>query len=103
MTWLVPLLVLASLAVAAPVHADATLDGVRVHTSERTSQVVTVKHIRGWHARVTYWTREPGGPWEARRQVTDGRTGCADAGPGHPHPPPGRRTSSVQARRDDSD
>ena len=42
MTWLVPLLLLASLAIAAPVHADATLDGVRVHTSERTSQFVTV-------------------------------------------------------------
>ena len=75
MRWLAPLLVLASLAVATPAHADATLDGVRVHTTERTTQVVTVKHTRGWHARVTYWTREPGGPWEARRQVADGRTG----------------------------
>ena len=45
------------------------------HTTRRTTQVVTVKHTRGWHARVTYWTRDPGGPWEARRQVTDGRTG----------------------------
>ena len=66
---------LASLAVAAPAHADATLDGVSVHTTERTTQVVTVRHTRGWHARVTYWTRDPGGPWEARRQVVDGRTG----------------------------
>jgi len=67
--------VLVSLAVVAPAHADATLDGVSAHTTKRTTQVVTVKHTRGWHARVTYWTRDPGGPWEARRQVTDGRTG----------------------------
>jgi L,D-peptidoglycan transpeptidase YkuD (ErfK/YbiS/YcfS/YnhG family) len=75
MRWLVPLVVLAGLAVAAPAHAGVTLDGVRVRTTERTTQAVTVKHTRGWHARVTYWTRDPGGPWEARRQVTDGRTG----------------------------
>ena len=43
MKWLVPLLVLASLAVAAPTHADATLDGVSVHTTRHTTQVVTVK------------------------------------------------------------
>ena len=60
---------------AAPAHADATLDGVSVRTTEHTTQVVTVKHTRGWRARVTYWTRDPGGPWEARRQVSDGRTG----------------------------
>jgi len=73
-TAVVALLMLA-LAVAAPAHADATLDGVHVRTTERSTQAVTVKHTRGWHARVTYWTREPGGPWEARRQVADGRTG----------------------------
>ena len=36
---------------------------------------MTVKHTRGWHARVSYWVRRPGGPWELRRQVSDGRTG----------------------------
>ena len=82
---------LASLAVVAPAHADATLDGVSAHTTRRTTQVVTVKHTRGWHARVTYWTRDPGGPWEARRQVIDGRTGygglvrAAYRAPGHRH------------------
>ena len=73
--WLAPVLVLATTGVAAPAHADATLDGVSVRATDRTTQVVTVKHTRGWHARVTYWTRDPGGPWEARRQVADGRTG----------------------------
>jgi L,D-peptidoglycan transpeptidase YkuD (ErfK/YbiS/YcfS/YnhG family) len=69
------LLVLASLAVAGPAQADATLDGVRVRTTARTTQAVTVRHTTGWHARVTYWTRDPGGRWEARRRVVDGRTG----------------------------
>ncbi len=75
MRWLIGLLVLASFAVAAPAHADATLDGVRVRTTERTTQAVTVNHTRGFRARVTYWIRVPGGPWEARRRVVDGRTG----------------------------
>jgi L,D-peptidoglycan transpeptidase YkuD (ErfK/YbiS/YcfS/YnhG family) len=63
------------LALAAPVHADATLDGVRVRTTARTVQAVTVRHTRGWHARVTWWTRSPGGAWEARTSTDDGRTG----------------------------
>ena len=75
MRWLVALLVAATVATAAPAHADATLDGVRVRTTAHTTQAVTVSHTRGYHARVTYWTRRAGGPWEARRQVVDGRTG----------------------------
>ena len=65
----------AAMAVAEPAHADATLDGVTVRTTARTTQVVTVNRTSGFHARVTWWTREPGGPWEARRRVTDGRIG----------------------------
>ena len=60
---------------ASPAHADATLDGVQVRTTARTTQAVTVNHTRGYHARVTWWTREPGGPWEARRVTADGRIG----------------------------
>ena len=74
-TWLVPAALLAALTVAAPAHADATLDGVHVRTDARTTQVVTVAHTRGWHARVTSWARTPGGPWEVRRRAVDGRTG----------------------------
>jgi L,D-peptidoglycan transpeptidase YkuD (ErfK/YbiS/YcfS/YnhG family) len=60
---------------ASPAQADATLDGVQVRTTARTTQAVTVNHTRGYHARVTWWTREPGGPWEGRRVTTDGRIG----------------------------
>ncbi len=73
----VPAALLAGLLVgaAAPVYADATLDGVQVRTTARTTQAVTVNHTVGYHARVTWWTRKPGGPWEARRVTTDGRIG----------------------------
>jgi len=74
-TLLVTVAAIAALGVAAPAQADATLDGVTVRTTTRTTQVVTVNHTAGFHARVTWWTREPGGPWEARRQVADGRIG----------------------------
>ncbi len=67
--------VVAAVALAAPARADVTLDGVHVRAGERTSQVVTVKHTRGWHARVTFWTWEADGTWRARRLARDARTG----------------------------
>jgi L,D-peptidoglycan transpeptidase YkuD (ErfK/YbiS/YcfS/YnhG family) len=75
MRWLAAALVAAAVATATPAHADATLDGVRVRTTADTTQAVTVNHTRGYHARVTYWARRTGGPWEARGRVADGRTG----------------------------
>ncbi len=62
-------------AVVAPAQADATLDGVRVRTTADTTQALTVNHTRGHHARVTYWTRAPGGPWKERWVAADGRIG----------------------------
>ena len=51
-----------------------TLDGVSVHLSAGTRQVVTVNRTSGYHARVTFWTRAGGG-WRASFRATDGRIG----------------------------
>jgi L,D-peptidoglycan transpeptidase YkuD (ErfK/YbiS/YcfS/YnhG family) len=51
-----------------------TLDGVHVRLRPGTTQVVTVHHTRGWHARVTFWVRS-GGRWEAAMRARDGRSG----------------------------
>ncbi|MBS44149.1 MAG: hypothetical protein CMH83_13490 [Nocardioides sp.] len=50
------------------------LDGVRVRLRRGTTQVVTVKHTRGHHARVRLWVlRERG--WRLVETAYDGRTG----------------------------
>lgn len=59
---------------AARVSDAVTLGGVHVRLRRGTTQVVTVNHTRGWHARVTFWVRRPGA-WHAAMRATDGRTG----------------------------
>lgn len=57
-------------------HAEAatvTLDGVSVVLRAGTTQVVTVKHTKGFHARVVLWKRTAGG-WQ-RVLEAKGRTG----------------------------
>ena len=78
--------VLAPAATSTPAHADARtdtrtatrdhvrLDGVDVRLHPATRQVVTTKHTRGHHARVTWWVRTRHG-WQQRTQAADGRTG----------------------------
>jgi L,D-peptidoglycan transpeptidase YkuD (ErfK/YbiS/YcfS/YnhG family) len=64
-------------AVPAPAQADithVTLDGVRVALHERTKQVVTVNHTRGYHARIGYWVLRDG-HWKRLLTVRDGRIG----------------------------
>jgi len=51
-----------------------TLGGVPVRLGAGTTQVVTVDHTRGWHARVTFWVRRGDG-WVASMRARDGRTG----------------------------
>ena len=64
-----------TLAPAPPVAAGTVrLDGVTVRLRAGTTQVVTVNHTRGWHARVTFWQRISSG-WRKVKQVRDGRTG----------------------------
>ncbi len=69
-------LLLALTVLVAPPASAATvrLDGVAVGLQPGTTQVVTVNHTRGWHARVTFWQRVGSG-WRQVKQVTDGRTG----------------------------
>ena len=50
------------------------LGGVDVALRPGTTQVVTTKHTRGYHARVTLWERTDRG-WVARIRAADGRTG----------------------------
>jgi L,D-peptidoglycan transpeptidase YkuD (ErfK/YbiS/YcfS/YnhG family) len=50
------------------------LDGVRVSLPTGTTQVVTVKHTRGWHARITLWERTDAG-WSKIARTKRGRTG----------------------------
>ncbi len=69
------LLLAVTLAPAPPAEAATVrLDGVTVVLQARTTQVVTVNHTRGWHARVTFWQRVSSG-WRKVKQVKDGRTG----------------------------
>ena len=42
--------------------------------TDRTAQVVTVNHTRGYHARVTWWVRTDAG-WRQGAQARDGRIG----------------------------
>jgi L,D-peptidoglycan transpeptidase YkuD (ErfK/YbiS/YcfS/YnhG family) len=70
-------LVPTALAVPAPAHADithVTLDGVRVALHEHTSQVLTVNHARGYHARIGYWVLRDG-HWRKVLAARDGRIG----------------------------
>ena len=53
-----------------PVH----LDGVTVRIFRGTTQVVTVNHTKGMHARVTFWTLSDG-TWTKEFRATDGRIG----------------------------
>jgi L,D-peptidoglycan transpeptidase YkuD (ErfK/YbiS/YcfS/YnhG family) len=57
------------------------LDGVRVRLPNGTTQVVTVNHTRGHHARVSFWARNRSG-WVLRQQVSDGRIGYGGLVPG---------------------
>ena len=69
------LLLAVTLAPAPPASAETVrLDGVTVVLHPRTTQVVTVNHTRGWHARVTFWQRVSSG-WRKVKQAKDGRTG----------------------------
>jgi L,D-peptidoglycan transpeptidase YkuD (ErfK/YbiS/YcfS/YnhG family) len=64
-------------AVSAPAHAvsgHVRLGGVRVALHLHTRQVVTVKHTRGYHARIGYWVLRHG-HWRRRYDVRDGRIG----------------------------
>ena len=54
--------------------SEVRLDGVTVKLRKRTRQVVTVNRTSGYHARVTYWTRNDG-QWRQRFQTSDGRIG----------------------------
>jgi len=54
--------------------SEVRLDGVTVQLRKRTRQVVTVNRTRGYHARVTYWTKN-GGHWRERFQTGNGRIG----------------------------
>jgi L,D-peptidoglycan transpeptidase YkuD (ErfK/YbiS/YcfS/YnhG family) len=53
---------------------EVRLDGVTVKLRKKTRQVVTVNRTVGFHARVTYWTKN-GGSWRERFQTTNGRIG----------------------------
>ena len=57
------------------------LDGVRVRLPKGSTQVVTVNHTSGHHARVSFWARNRTG-WVLRMQVTDGRIGYGGLVPG---------------------
>lgn len=59
---------------AAPASAALVLDGVLVAADAGTTQVVTVNHMSGHRARVTFW-RHVAGTWVARMRTTDGRIG----------------------------
>ncbi|WP_028652776.1 L,D-transpeptidase family protein [Nocardioides halotolerans] len=61
-------------ALAAGPGASVTLDGVKIHLREGTTQVVTVNHTDGHHARVTFW-KLAGSGWRARFGAEDGRIG----------------------------
>lgn len=53
-----------------PIH----LDGVTVRLHRGTTQVVTVNHTQGMHARVTFWALRKDG-WVKRFRASDGRIG----------------------------
>jgi L,D-peptidoglycan transpeptidase YkuD (ErfK/YbiS/YcfS/YnhG family) len=55
-------------------ESEVRLDGVTVQLRKRTRQVVTVNRTKGYHARVTYWTKN-GGQWHERFQTRDGAIG----------------------------
>jgi L,D-peptidoglycan transpeptidase YkuD (ErfK/YbiS/YcfS/YnhG family) len=65
---------LAPLPAAESAQRTVRLDGVGVKLRPGTTQVVTVNHTGGHHARVTLWA-EDDGRWVQRMQATDGRIG----------------------------
>ena len=67
-------LVLAVAVSASPATGPTVLDGVKVHLSEGTQQVVTVNYTEGYQARVTFWKLTDSG-WRARFSADDGRIG----------------------------
>ena len=75
---LLPVALVATAVVApAPAHADTTqvtLGGVRVALGQHTTQVVTVNHTRGYHARVGFWALR-NGHWRRLYDVRNGRIG----------------------------
>jgi L,D-peptidoglycan transpeptidase YkuD (ErfK/YbiS/YcfS/YnhG family) len=76
-TALAAALAAAALVVPEPAQADTrhvTLGGVRVALHAHTSQVVTVDHTRGYHARVGFWVLREG-HWQRVYDVRDGRIG----------------------------
>lgn len=76
---LIPLVLALTVLVPLPGTAQAApgqvrLDGVTVDLRPGTTQVVTVNHTGGHHARVTFWAKD-GRRWERRLQAADGRIG----------------------------
>lgn len=70
---------LLALVLLVPARAEAAprtvrLDGVTVQLGAGTTQVVTVNHTGGHHARVSFWTHD-GDRWVRRMQAHDGRIG----------------------------
>ena len=87
-----------------PATADAaSLDGVRVRLPSGTTQVVTVNHTRGYHARVTFWRldRRRSG-WRGCRPPTAGSGTAAwcrhRAAAGHRHHAAGHLPAAVGVR-----
>ena len=71
---LVPLLAATLGPVPEASAATVRLDGVDVTLASGTTQVITVRHTRAWHARVTFWRSTSAG-WQAVLRTRDGRTG----------------------------
>ncbi|MBZ5737535.1 L,D-transpeptidase family protein [Nocardioides mangrovi] len=84
---LIPLVLLTTLLAVPTAHAAGSsaqprserahvrLDGVDVVLRKHTRQVVTVKHTRGWHARVSLWRIRHDGSVDRILRAADGRTG----------------------------
>lgn len=75
-TLLVSVLLVATVLGAGPAGATTriTLDGVSVRLPAGSTQVVTVNHTTGHHARVSLWQRGASG-WRLLARSRDGRTG----------------------------
>lgn len=54
--------------------APLVLDGVAVTVSPETTQVITVRHTSGWHARMQLWSLRDGA-WIVDATTNDARTG----------------------------
>ncbi|MGZ4456356.1 MAG: L,D-transpeptidase family protein [Nocardioides sp.] len=75
---------LVALLVPAPAGATTRtvhLDGVSVALRPGTTQVVTVRHTHGYHARIVLWVHRRDG-WVRRMDAVDARTGYGGLVPG---------------------